>query len=176
MKLRLKHILFFFTLLLTLPLSSQSIYKTPSGKKYHLSTCRMVETVSQKVSPEEIEYYNLEPCKICKPPQSHALGLAAAGVNKSVGEKSYSTRCLGTTQKNTRCKHSTKSANGYCYQHVEQYQGRARPSSSQRKRSKSSYTPTPYTSSKCGARTRSGNSCKRKVKGGGRCYQHRART
>jgi hypothetical protein len=29
---------------------AQIVYKTPSGSKYHLSNCRMVKNVSQKLS------------------------------------------------------------------------------------------------------------------------------
>lgn len=47
---------------------SQNVYKTPSGEKYHLATCRMVENVSKMLlSKSHIATYKLPPCKICKP-------------------------------------------------------------------------------------------------------------
>ncbi len=96
---------------------TQSVYKTPSGLKYHLETCRMVENVSKKlVGEQDIDKYNLQPCKICNPPPKHKLFESPPSINKGVGEDS-SVRCKGLTKQGTRCKHDTKMANGYCYQH-----------------------------------------------------------
>jgi len=42
--------------------NGQDVYKTPNGKRYHLSTCRMVENVStQLMNQQEISDYNLTP-------------------------------------------------------------------------------------------------------------------
>lgn len=144
--------------------TAQSIYKTPSGKKYHLNSCRMVENVSKKLlTKNDISKSGLEPCKVCKPPIPTKILFSIDERNKSVGE-SESVRCIGITQKGTRCKHKTRLANGYCYQHT-----------SQNKNKYNSVKPSSLykTSSKCGARTKSGGYCERKVKGGGRCYQHK---
>lgn len=94
----------------------QDIYKTPKGKKYHLSNCRHVENVSQKIGVEDVATYNLEPCKFCKPPAIRSINRSFSGINKAVGE-SASVQCKGTTKKGTRCKHPTKLSNGYCFQH-----------------------------------------------------------
>lgn len=95
----------------------QIVYKTPSGTKYHLGSCRMVENVSKKLAnAEDIAKYHLTPCKICKPPNLTALSTDLSFTNKAVGE-SESVQCKGKTKKGTRCKHKTKIANGYCYQH-----------------------------------------------------------
>jgi|JI6StandDraft_1071083.scaffolds.fasta_scaffold109584_2 hypothetical protein len=151
-------------------LNAQKVYKTPYGEKYHLQSCRMVENVSkQLVGGSDVNEYGLEPCKICKPPAPSSLRTANTESNKAVGEKE-SVQCKGTTAAGTRCRHSTSIADGYCYQHVKQYQSRVNSSTttSQRYSSQSNN----QTSSKCGAATKSGGSCKRKVAGGGRCYQH----
>jgi len=142
---------------------TQDVYKTPSGKKYHLTSCRMVENVSAKLlSKGDISDYGLSPCKICKPPALNSLSNSFTGRNKAQGTSS-STRCLGRTKKGTRCKHMTRIANGYCYQHTKQNSSSG----------SNNYKPSPSsTTSLCGARTKSGGSCRRKVKGGGRCYQH----
>jgi len=98
-------------------IKAQSVYKTPSGKKYHLSSCRMVENVSKKLlGSDDIAEYNLTPCKICKPPIKANLVKSYNSSNKAVGS-SVSVRCKGKTKKGTRCKHKTKLADGYCYQH-----------------------------------------------------------
>jgi hypothetical protein len=142
---------------------TQNVYKTPSGKRYHLSSCRMVKNVSQKLSgQEEIKQFGLTPCKICKPPPIHQLQKGDRNKDKSVGT-SRSVRCKGMTKKGKRCKRNTKLANGYCFQHTKQ----AKTSK------KSSETAQQKTTSICGARTKSGKACRRKVKGGGYCYQHR---
>lgn len=152
-------------------LSGQHYYKTPSGKKYHRENCRMVETVSSAVDADKIARLGLAPCKICKPPITVRQGLIpTSGTNKAVGVGAQ-VRCSGKTKENVRCKRETRSGNGYCFQHVEQYNGYAKPqqsSSSTTSRSSSSSTYVGV----CGAKTASDSPCKRKVKGGGRCYQH----
>lgn len=141
---------------------SQNVYKTPLGKKYHLATCRMVENVSSKLlGKSDISKHQLTPCKICKPPKIENLGISYSLVNKAVG-KSTSVRCKGVTKKRTRCKHYTKIANGYCYQHTSQ---------GSRNKIQKVYSFNVKTAL-CGAKTKSGKPCKRKVKGGGFCYQH----
>jgi hypothetical protein len=92
----------------------QSVYKTPTGKKYHLSTCRMVENTSAKISFDHAKELGLEPCKICKPDPQKALLSSARNSN---GEKKTSTQCKGLTKGGTRCKHLTRIGNGYCFQH-----------------------------------------------------------
>ncbi len=51
---------------------SQSFYKTPSGNKYHLSTCRMVRNVSEEITVTEATKLGLQPCKICQPQNIYA--------------------------------------------------------------------------------------------------------
>ncbi len=150
---------FFILFIVAIQVQAQSFYKTPSGNKFHTATCRMVENVSTKVNKQEINSIGLSPCKICKPA---FLGISNSFQNKAVG-KSDSIRCKGYTKKGTRCKHKTRLANGYCYQHTK----RGYTLSKLYLKSTNTY------SSICGGRTKSGSSCRRKVKGGGRCYQHR---
>lgn len=158
-----KYLAILFLLFLALPGQGQDVYKTPSGKKYHLSTCSMVENVSAKlVGKADIAAHGLSPCFYCKPPATNAIVRIHSEENKAVGE-SESVQCSGTTKAGNRCRHSTKIANGYCYQHTSQ-------AGSTRTYQRQSTAPT--SSSTCGARTKSGGYCKRRVKNGGRCYQH----
>ncbi|MEH6535302.1 MAG: DUF5763 domain-containing protein [Psychroserpens sp.] len=160
MKIVFKSVLIFTFLFFNIKGSAQSIYKTPSGKKYHLASCRMVENVSEKIDKEDISKYGLSACKICKPKIKNVISNTISSSNKAVGT-SESIRCKGKTKKGTRCKHKTRLANGYCYQHTKQNSA------------SNSYSPSAKTkSSTCGALTKSGGFCKRKVKNGGRCYQH----
>ncbi|MFT4019446.1 MAG: hypothetical protein QM668_20950 [Agriterribacter sp.] len=51
--------------------SSQVVYKTPSGKKYHWENCLMVKNVSEEILINEALRLGLGPCSICKPPRSY---------------------------------------------------------------------------------------------------------
>jgi len=160
-----KFLLFLKVFFLSNFLLGQDIYKTPYGEKYHLSDCRMVENVARKLlNDEDIRNSRLEPCKICKPP---IIGMLEHGFHqrdKSVGSCSI-VQCKGRTKKGTRCKHKTRLCNGYCYQHTYQNSNNQPFYFQPRPKNKSSTTI-------CGARTKSGGYCKRKVKGGVHCYQH----
>lgn len=92
---------------------AQSVYKTPSGKKYHLETCKMVKNVSQKLTLREAAELGLEPCKICRP---DVLPVQQNFVNKARGENK-TVQCRGYTKSGTRCRHMTSIADGYCFQH-----------------------------------------------------------
>ena len=118
----MKQLIFVLACFFSLQAVAQNVYKTPSGKKYHLASCRMVENVSEKLTPKKIAKYHLTPCKICRPPVVSAIigySSSLSNENKAVGA-SVSVRCSGKTKKGTRCKHKTKLANGYCYQHTNQ--------------------------------------------------------
>ncbi|MBQ0768022.1 MAG: hypothetical protein KBT58_01950, partial [Bizionia sp.] len=113
----MKYYLLLFLFVTSISIHAQSVYKTPSGKKYHLASCRMVENVSkQLLGASAISKYNLDPCKICKPSVITNSSSTYSAVNKAVGQ-SESVRCKGITKKGSRCKHITKLANGFCYQH-----------------------------------------------------------
>ncbi|MBW8683860.1 DUF5763 domain-containing protein [Chitinophaga rhizophila] len=94
-------------------LHSQSVYKTPYGKKYHTADCRMVKNVSQQLSLSEARRLHLEPCLICHPETEKAAVLP----RKKPAGTGATVRCNGITKKGTRCKHMTSIANGYCFQH-----------------------------------------------------------
>jgi Family of unknown function (DUF5763) len=101
-------------ILISFQLRAQDVYKTPSGEKYHLATCRMVKNVSEKISPAKAKELGLEPCKICKPHDIYTSNLISPNKQSGQGE---TVQCKGTTKAGTRCKHMTRIANGYCFQH-----------------------------------------------------------
>lgn len=77
---------FLFVFFISIGISAQTVYKTPSGEKYHLSTCRMVKNVSSQLSLDKALRSGLSPCKICNPPFRPTLGIISkpkktAGVN-----------------------------------------------------------------------------------------------
>jgi hypothetical protein len=92
---------------------AQDVYKTPSGKKYHLESCTMVKNVSEKITLQQAAEKGLDPCKICKPA---ILQVPQNFVDKAKGE-SKTAQCQGMTKKGSRCKHMTTIADGYCFQH-----------------------------------------------------------
>lgn len=108
-----------FTFLLILFWSgtfAQTVYRTPSGTKYHLGSCRMVKNVSNSLSISKARNIGLAPCGICHPPSGTVYGLISP--TKKVQGTNAKNRCRGTTKKGTRCKHYTAIGNDYCYQHL----------------------------------------------------------
>ena len=93
---------------------SQSVYKTPSGLKYHLVSCKIVKNVSEEISETKAKELGLQPCKICKPQNIYVF--LSSQPSKAKGQ-STTTQCKGFTKAGTRCKHMTSIANGYCFQH-----------------------------------------------------------
>jgi hypothetical protein len=109
----MKSLFFLLILFSTICVTAQNVYKTPSGKKYHLATCHMVKNVSEEITLEEAAKLGLEPCQICNPTPIAAL---KAG-NESTQGTGTSAQCKGHTKAGTRCKHMTRIGNGYCFQH-----------------------------------------------------------
>jgi hypothetical protein len=101
-------------LLCVLNANAQDVYKTPSGKKYPLASCRTANNVSEKITSGKALELNLQPCKICQPVVSPTHLEAKTQVAKG---ESITVQCKGITKSGTRCKHMTSNANGYCFQH-----------------------------------------------------------
>lgn len=95
-------------------ISSQTVYYTPSGEKYHNANCRMVKNVSNKTDLNSALEKGLSACKICKPISNSKLSIA--GTKKTSGSEA-TVQCKGTTKSGSRCKHKTSIGNGYCFQH-----------------------------------------------------------
>jgi hypothetical protein len=89
------------------------VYKTPSGNKYHLESCRMVKNVSQKLSVTVAINQGLQSCKICKP----TMGTPNSFIGKRTQGQSNTQQCNGYTKKGMHCQHRTSIGNGYCFQH-----------------------------------------------------------
>lgn len=104
-------------LLVSLNFSAQTVYRTPSGSKYHLGSCRMVKNVSAKLSVESAQRNGLLPCGICRPPFRSGFGIMSAPQKKPAGTNAAN-RCRGITKSGTRCKRNTRIGNDYCFQHL----------------------------------------------------------
>ena len=108
-----KCVLPLFIFVFSISLKAQTVFKTPSGAKYHLASCRMVKNVSEEITISRAKELGLQPCKICQPDNINAQILI---VHKAQGQ-STTVQCTGLTKAGSRCKHMTNIANGYCFQH-----------------------------------------------------------
>ena len=111
----MKYLLSFLLVFIGLNTQAQTVYKTPKGQKYHLSTCRTVNNISKSLSVKQALERGLEPCKICKPPYNASL--MTNSPTKTTPGEGQKTQCNGKTKKGTRCKHLTAIGNKYCFQH-----------------------------------------------------------
>ena len=109
---KILHLLCF--LIFSITAQSQTVYKTPSGVKYHLASCRMVTNVSQAISISKALEMGLTPCKICKPPM---VQKANNFVQKSTKGESNTVQCKAKTKAGARFKRRTSIGNGFCFQH-----------------------------------------------------------
>ncbi len=114
MPFRKHHILFLFVIVFSFSLRAQTVYKTPSGVKYHLASCRMVKNVSEEITIIKAKELGLGTCKICTP--QNIYGAQTPSNSKAQGQNT-TVQCKGLTKVGNRCKHMTSIANGYCYQH-----------------------------------------------------------
>lgn len=100
---------------------SQTIYKTPSGSKYHTSSCRYVRNVSEAMSISAAKQKGLSACSQCNPHSGSLQGGSSKGLGIRAGEargvKSQASQCRGKTKKGARCLRNTRNVNGYCFQH-----------------------------------------------------------
>lgn len=102
--------------------SAQTVYKTPSGKKYHTANCRYVKNVSTKITVAEARKMGLSACSQCRPDQAGRSNVSSGGGlgiknGEAKGVRNVSVRCQGTTKTGARCKRMTKNINSYCFQH-----------------------------------------------------------
>lgn len=104
---------------------AQTVYVTKSGKKYHTAECRYTNNNSTALSLSDAINKGYEACKICKPASSSLPPGSFANPDNGSGNiddsyQNYSTekvQCLAITKSGNRCKRTTKSPNGKCWQH-----------------------------------------------------------
>lgn len=116
----MRYFLSVFFLLVGLGVSSQTVYRTPSGKKYHTATCRYVKNVSHSLSLNDARKSGLTACSQCGPESgSKGSNNSRLGIKsgEAKGQNFTASQCRGTTKAGARCKRTTKNKNGYCFQH-----------------------------------------------------------
>ena len=107
-----KHALLILFLLFAFICQAQTVYKTKTGVKYHMQTCRYLKS-SFETTVTKAQAEDLTPCSVCKPPAT-ATGAAAtpgsevqavpavksAESSSSSGSRSSSgsVQCSGTTK------------------------------------------------------------------------------
>ena len=120
MKRRISFIAFVF-LLLTCSAFSQTVYVTKSGKKYHNENCRYLTNSTVSIDLSEAAGRGYTACKVCKPPKSDfTLPYGTEDKNPDEYKRTESqekVQCSATTKSGNRCKRTTKSSNGKCWQH-----------------------------------------------------------
>ena len=101
-------------------LFGQTVYKTPSGNKFHTSTCRFVKNVSHQLSVEQAYSKGLSACSICKPNTGSVNRISPIGLGIKPNEAkgiSSAVQCKGKTKTGKRCSRKTRNVNGFCFQH-----------------------------------------------------------
>ncbi|MCI0692179.1 thermonuclease family protein [candidate division KSB1 bacterium] len=92
--------------------ASDTVYVTPSGKKYHRAGCRLLSAnkTALPLSQARLEH---EPCRLCTDAPiapKKILPLESSG-------KKVTAQCLGQTRSGNRCKRKAETGSKYCWQH-----------------------------------------------------------
>ncbi|HEY4652687.1 MAG TPA: hypothetical protein VIG72_14810 [Pontibacter sp.] len=122
-----KHLLLLLFLFVAIVCQAQTVYKTKTGAKYHVQTCRYLKS-SFQTTVAEAQAEGLTACSVCKPAsaattnavqrqESSTTPAVRAVTTSSSRSSSGSVQCSGTTKAGNRCKRMTTSSNGRCYQH-----------------------------------------------------------
>lgn len=117
----MKKILFLCLFTLGALLHAQTVYITKTGEKYHVNDCRYLSHSKFSIELSDALNQGYEACKVCRPPQTLTTPKQKANEEEFLqqvpSKNTGSTQCTATTQKGTRCKRFTSSANGMCWQH-----------------------------------------------------------
>ncbi|WP_303318572.1 hypothetical protein Q4Q34_04495 [Flavivirga abyssicola] len=120
----LKIVLFVLTLTFSINVSSQAVYVTKTGAKYHKGNCRYLKYSKKEMTLEKAKSRGYTKCLVCKPTANNSkketttsTSLTSDNKGSASRKKTTATQCTGKTKSGSRCKRKTKSANGRCYQH-----------------------------------------------------------
>lgn len=102
--------------------TAQTVYISKTGQKYHTENCRTIAHHKTAIELSDALGKGLEACKVCKPSQTLEATKKQSVVKGSiipVSESIHATsaQCTGKTKAGSRCKRSTASSNGLCWQH-----------------------------------------------------------
>lgn len=95
--------------------TTDTVYVTDTGIRYHKEGCRYLKYSKRKLSLTVAVKEGYTPCKVCYHATATPSNTQSNG--KTTPQKSHSTRCQATTQKGTQCRRSAASGSNYCWQH-----------------------------------------------------------
>ena len=118
----LKLFLFVSLMFYAVDMSSQSVYVTNTGAKYHKSTCHHLKSSKNEIAFEKALKLSYTSCSVCKPNnKGNSLDVMSTNakliVSPAASKSTSTTQCTGKTKAGARCKRMTKSDHGRCYQH-----------------------------------------------------------
>lgn len=101
---------------------AQSVYITNTGKKYHKESCRYLSQSKIEISLQDAVDKGYTACKVCKPSSTIEESNTKITPEKKTSvkqtpPKAYSSQCMATTKKGTRCKRKAAAGSNYCWQH-----------------------------------------------------------
>ncbi len=92
--------------------AGDTVYVTPSGKKYHRAGCRLLSAnkTALPLSQARLEH---EPCRLC----IDSLIAPEKTLPLESNGKKITTQCIAQTKSGNRCKREAESGSKYCWQH-----------------------------------------------------------
>lgn len=114
---------------ISINLSSQTVYVTKTGSKYHKENCRYLHSSKIETTVSKAKADGLSACKVCKPSTSSKATTTETTAPKATTtevkeetkttstKKATSSRCTATTKSGNRCKRTTTDWSGKCWQH-----------------------------------------------------------
>lgn len=100
---------------------SQTVYVTNTGEKYHTSSCRYLSKSKNAIELKDAIAQGYEACKVCRPStqvKTESKTESKQELKKEeTSNQSTSSQCSAITKAGSRCKRTTTSSNGKCWQH-----------------------------------------------------------
>lgn len=101
------------------------VFVTDTGAKYHRETCRYLRLSKSELTLDSAKVKGYTACKVCKPvvsensvePEETAISPQTTTPTRSSSSTGNTKQCSAITQKGTRCKRTTTSSSGKCWQH-----------------------------------------------------------
>jgi hypothetical protein len=102
--------------------SSETVYVTRTGAKYHRGDCSSLRSskIPMSLADAAVKY---QPCKICRPPvpaETVAASTPSSGLSAKTNRSDRaveSGRCQATTKRGTQCSRKAKAGSTFCWQH-----------------------------------------------------------
>lgn len=99
--------------------SSQTVYITRTGEKYHDDGCRYLSQSKIKNTLPDVLKAGYTACSVCKPAKETTTRQQVISAPTPPANKSKSAQCTARTKSNTRCSRMTANSGGKCWQHQE---------------------------------------------------------